>query len=223
MKELRTSKDNSQKLGILLEYIIPFAIDEDDIYFCFQTNLEDIVWKIKELLLDALEKQKPLNENQLKEIELMIREELQSFKIILINYLMKNKNFYSDEFRKLTKARKADSIYGIGKNLIKKEPQYIKKALLNLLVNLEKLVQNPKLKYSDLSLFVVDPKFLFPHKKTHLTLEGIGPTLIVSSKGLLYELLKAIDLEKHAKLIIKLQKAIKDLHSALSQQKKRPK
>lgn len=69
-------------------------------------------------------------------------------------------------------------------------------------------------------MFVIDPKFLFPHKKTNLTLEGIGPTLIVSSKGLLYELLKAIDLEKHAKLIIKLQKAIKDLHSALSQQKK---
>lgn len=146
LKELRTSKDNSQKLDILLEYITPFAIDEDDIYFCLQTNLEDIVWKIKELLLDALEEQKPLNENQLKEIELMIREELQSFKIILNNYLMKNKNFYSDEFRKLTKARKADSIYGIGKNLVKKEPQYIKKALLNLLVSIEKLIQNPKSK-----------------------------------------------------------------------------
>lgn len=130
------------------------------------------------------------------------------------------KNFYSRSFKNLIGARKKDSVYGINPDLVKKEPKHIKKALLNLLVSIEKLIQNPKLKYSDLSLFVIDPKFLFPHKKTSLTLEGIGPTLTVSSKGLLYELLKAIDLEKHAKLIIKLQKAIKDLHSALSQQKK---
>lgn len=79
LNELRMSKNNQEKLNFLLEYITPFAIDEGDIYFGLRTNLEDIAWKINELLLNALKNKKPLNEDELKEIELMLHEEMEKF------------------------------------------------------------------------------------------------------------------------------------------------
>lgn len=80
LNELKISRDNPRKLNILLNYITSFAEDEGDIYFGLQTNLENIAWGITELLLDVLEKQKPIDRNKIKEIELIIREELEKNK-----------------------------------------------------------------------------------------------------------------------------------------------
>lgn len=133
---------------------------------------------------------------------------------------MKSKNFYFEEFKKLVEARKESSIYGIREKLTKNEPRKIQTALLNFFTRLEKLIQNPNLKYRDLSLFVIDHKFLFPHKNTTLTLEKGGPTLIINTQGLLYELFKAIDLVEYFDLIIELQEVLSDLHGILSKGEK---
>lgn len=132
---------------------------------------------------------------------------------------MKGKNFYFEEFKKLIKARKEDTIYGITGHLIRRKPKKIRNALLGFLSRLEDLIQLENLKYSDISLFVIDPNFLFPHRKTGLTLVEGGPTLVISTKGLLYELFQAIDLSKYSNLITRLQNNISELHSIISKNK----
>jgi hypothetical protein len=134
---------------------------------------------------------------------------------------MKNNKLYLQIYEKLREAREKDTYYGISKNLIKKNTENIRKALLDFLRELENLIKSPNLKYSDISLFYIDSKFLFPQKNVNLSLEKGGPVLIISTKGLLYELFKAIDLEKHFSLIIKLQKSISNLNETLSEGRKK--
>lgn len=81
------------------------------------------------------------------------------------------------------KQEKKDTYYGISKNLIKKNTENIRKTLLDFLRELENLIKNPNLKYSDISLFYIDSKFLFPQKNVNLSLEKGEPVLIVSTRG----------------------------------------
>jgi hypothetical protein len=95
----------------------------------------------------------------------------------------------------------------------------IKKGLLEFLNFLEKIISSPKLKYSDISLFaVLDDKFIFPQESENFyyTLDEYGPNLQIKTKGLLYELIKAINLEHCEYLILQLQDALSDLQEALS-------
>jgi len=93
----------------------------------------------------------------------------------------------------------------------------IKKALLRFLKLLKKLISSSKLKYSDLSPFVVlDKKFLFAKDKIYRTLNNYGPTLEITTKGLLYELMKSLDLEKYNNLILELEEKLSNLHESLS-------
>jgi hypothetical protein len=95
----------------------------------------------------------------------------------------------------------------------------IQKGLLEFLNFLEKIINSPKLKYSDISLFVVlDDKFIFPKEGEtfYYTLNEHGPTLQVKTKGLLSELIRAINLKQYEYLIVKLKEELSNLHEALS-------
>jgi hypothetical protein len=95
----------------------------------------------------------------------------------------------------------------------------IKKGLLEFLNFLEKIISSSKLKYSDISLFaVLDDKFIFPQESENFyyTLDEYGPTLQIKTKGLLYELIKALNLEHYEYLILQLQDELSNLHEALS-------
>ena len=99
----------------------------------------------------------------------------------------------------------------------------IKKRLLEFLNFLEKIIKNQRLKYSDISLFVVvDDKFIFPQESENFyyTLDKYGPTVKIKTEGLLYELMKALDLERYKDLVIKLNDELSELHEALSLNKK---
>ena len=95
----------------------------------------------------------------------------------------------------------------------------IKKSLLEFLNFLEKIINSHNLKYSDISLFVVlDDKFIFPHEgeNFYYALDKYGPTLKIKTKGLLSELVRALNLEHCKNLIFQLQDALINLHEALS-------
>jgi hypothetical protein len=95
----------------------------------------------------------------------------------------------------------------------------IKKGLLEFLNFLEKIINSPNLKYSDISLFVVlDDKFIFPQEgeNFYYALDKYGPTLQIKTKGLLSELVRALNLEHCENLIFQLQDALINLHEALS-------
>jgi hypothetical protein len=95
----------------------------------------------------------------------------------------------------------------------------IKKGLLGFLNFLEKIINSPNLKYSDISFFVVlDDKFIFPKEdgNFYYTLDEYGPTLQIKTKGLLFELIRAINLEQYEYLIVKLEDELSNLHESLS-------
>jgi hypothetical protein len=95
----------------------------------------------------------------------------------------------------------------------------IKKGFLEFLNFLEKIISSPKLKYSDISSFVVlDDKFIFPQESNdfYYTLDEYGATLQIKTKGLLFELIRALNLEQFEYLIGKLEDELSNLHEALS-------
>lgn len=83
LDKLKTSEGNEETLKVLHQHITPFAIDEADIYFGLQTELNDIAWNIKEFLDSIIEKQATLEENKLQEIELAVQAESQSLGVNL--------------------------------------------------------------------------------------------------------------------------------------------
>jgi hypothetical protein len=95
----------------------------------------------------------------------------------------------------------------------------IKKGLLGFLNFLEEIINSPNLKYSDISLFVVlDDKFIFPKEEENFyyTLDEYGPTLQIKTKGLLFELMRVLNLEHCEYLVVKLEDELSNLHEALS-------
>jgi hypothetical protein len=126
------------------------------------------------------------------------------------------KEKYLKAYEILTEAKKRSLKQDDNTELSKLE---IKKGLLEFLNFLEKIISSPKLKYSDISLFVVlDDKFIFPHEgeNFYYSLDKYGPTLQIKTKGLLYELVRALNLEQYEYLIFQLQDALINLHEALS-------
>jgi hypothetical protein len=123
---------------------------------------------------------------------------------------------YHKAYRILMEARKRSLKQHGNVELSKLE---IKKGLLEFLNFLEKIINSPNLKYSDISLFVVlDDKFIFPKESEsfYYTLNEHGPTLQIKTKGLLFELIRAINLEQYEYLIVKLEDELSNLHEALS-------
>jgi hypothetical protein len=126
------------------------------------------------------------------------------------------KEKYLKAYEILTEAKKRSLKQDDNTELSKLE---IKKGLLEFLNFLEKIISSPKLKYSDISLFVVlDDKFIFPHEgeNFYYSLDKYGSTLQIKTKGLLYELVRALNLEQYEYLIFQLQDALINLHEALS-------
>jgi hypothetical protein len=64
----------------------------------------------------------------------------------------------------------------------------------------------------------LDDKFIFPKEGEtfYYTLNEHGPTLQVKTKGLLSELIRAINLKQYEYLIVKLKEELSNLHEALS-------
>jgi len=58
--------------------------------------------------------------------------------------------------------------------------------------------------------------FLKKAKNFYYTLDEYGPTLQIKTKGLLFELIRAINLEQYEYLIVKLEDELSNLHEALS-------
>jgi hypothetical protein len=126
------------------------------------------------------------------------------------------KEKYSKAYKILTEAKKKSLKQHDNAELSRLE---IKKGLLEFLNFLEKIVSSPKLKYSDISLFVIlDNKFIFPQESENFyyTLDEYGPSLQVKTKGLLSELLRSLNLEHCENLILQLQDALSDLYEVLS-------
>jgi hypothetical protein len=127
-----------------------------------------------------------------------------------------HKGYYQKAYKILIETRRRSLNQSNNIELSKLE---IKKGLLEFLNFLEKIISSPKLKYSDISLFVVlDDKFIFPHESENFyySLDKYGPTLQIKTKGLLYELVRALNLEQYEYLILQLQDALSNLHEALS-------
>jgi hypothetical protein len=123
---------------------------------------------------------------------------------------------YLKAYKILTEARKRSLKQHDNVELSKLE---IRKGILEFLNFLEKIINSPNLKYSDISLFVVlDDKFIFPKESENFyyTLDEHGPTLQIKTKGLLFELMGAINLEQYEYLIGKLEDELSNLHEALS-------
>jgi hypothetical protein len=123
---------------------------------------------------------------------------------------------YLKAYEILTEAKKRSLKQHDNTELSKLE---IKKSLLEFLNFLEKIINSPNLKYSDISLFVVlDDKFIFPHEgeNFYYALDKYGTTLQIKTKGLLSELVRALNLEHCENLIFQLQDALINLHEALS-------
>ncbi len=125
-------------------------------------------------------------------------------------------NLYLKTYKNLIRARKQDTMFGIKPNLKKNNLKNIRGSLINFLDSLYNLIKNPKLKYSDICLFVIDHKFIFPHKNYKMIIDDYGPTLTINTNGLLYEIFKAFDLENNFDYVYKLQDLISDLHFYLS-------
>jgi len=128
----------------------------------------------------------------------------------------KPKGYYQKAYRILVEAKKKLLKQHENVELFRLE---IKKGLLEFLNFLKKIISSSKLKYSDISLFVVlDDKFIFPQESENFyyTLDEYGPTLQIKTKGLLYELIKALNLEHCEYLILQLQDELSNLHEALS-------
>jgi hypothetical protein len=128
----------------------------------------------------------------------------------------KPKGYYQKAYRILIETKKKSLKQHKNIELSRLE---IKKGLLEFLNFLEKIVSSPKLKYSDISLFVIlDNKFIFPQESENFyyTLDEYGPSLQVKTKGLLSELLRSLNLEHCENLILQLQDALSDLYEVLS-------
>jgi hypothetical protein len=126
------------------------------------------------------------------------------------------KEKYSKAYKILTEAKKRSLKQHDNVELSRLE---IKKGILEFLNFLEKIINSPNLKYSDISFFVVlDDKFIFPKEEENFyyTLDEYGPTLQIKTKGLLFELIRAINLEQYEYLIVKLEDELSNLHEALS-------
>jgi hypothetical protein len=126
------------------------------------------------------------------------------------------KGYYQKAYKILIEAKKRSLKQHGNIELSKLE---IKKGLLEFLNFLEKIISSSNLKYSDISLFVVlDDKFIFPQESENFyyTLDEYGPTLQIKTKGLLYELVRALNLEHCEYLILQLQDTLSNLHEALS-------
>jgi hypothetical protein len=95
----------------------------------------------------------------------------------------------------------------------------IKKGLLEFLNFLERLINSPRLKYSDISLFVaLDDKFIFPKEgeNCYYSLNEYGPAIQIKTKGLLFELIRALNLEGYGDLVFRLEDELSNLHQSLS-------
>ncbi|GIW65579.1 MAG: hypothetical protein KatS3mg094_098 [Candidatus Parcubacteria bacterium] len=126
-------------------------------------------------------------------------------------------NDYYKIYNYFLTAIKKDNPYGTPPKISGGNTKNIKNALLKFLITLEKITTSSKLKYQDISIFVLtDPKFFFPHKKSNITLDDYGAHLKVSTKGLLYQIFQALDLSRHFNLVIKLYNLLSDLHLYLS-------
>jgi|GEM_PF-5233604 len=126
------------------------------------------------------------------------------------------KEKYSKAYKILTEAKERSLKQHDNVELSKLE---IKKGILEFLNFLEKIINFPNLKYSDISFFVVlDDKFIFPKEDENFyyTLDEYGPTLQIKTKGLLFELMRALNLEHCEYLIVKLEEELSNLHEALS-------
>jgi hypothetical protein len=128
----------------------------------------------------------------------------------------KPKGYYQKAYRILIEAKKKSLKQHENDELSRLE---IKKGFLEFLNFFEKIISSPKLKYSDISLFVVlDDKFIFPQESENFyyALDEYGPTLQIKTKGLLVELARALNLEHCENLIFQLQDALSNLHEVLS-------
>jgi hypothetical protein len=116
----------------------------------------------------------------------------------------KHKGYYQKAYKILIETRRRSLNQSNNIELSKLE---IKKGLLEFLNFFEKIISSPKLKYSDISLFaVLDYKFIFPQESEsfYYALDEYGPTLQIKPKGLLYELVRALNLEHCEYLIFQL-------------------
>ena len=124
---------------------------------------------------------------------------------------------YYKIYKDFLTAIERDSPHGISSKIKKGDTKNIKNALLKFFLTLEKTVTLPKLKYSDISPFVlIDPKFLFPHQKVNIVLDNYGAQLEIKTKGLLFQIFKSLDLVEHFNLIKKLYKTLLNLQASLS-------